>query len=161
LGSVTEIWVPIGDSALIRVIASAAKHFQPEVRIVGIQAECAPSYFLSWKQGTSIATDTCDTIADGLATRMPIEENVKVIRDLVDDVRLVTEEQMLDAVAHLLQKEDVKAEPAAAATTAAWLADLGSEAWTKTVLLVTGSNISEAVLYRALQGATKGSQVRS
>ena len=109
----TQIWVPVGDTVLIHGIASAPKHLRPEVRVVGIQAECASAYYLSWKRGSAVSTDTCDTIADGLATRTPIEDNVAAIRELVDDVRLVTEDQMLRAI-DLLVKEHLVAEPAGA-----------------------------------------------
>ena len=157
LPEVTAIWVPIGDTALIRGIASAAKHLRPEIQIVGVQAELAPSYYLSWKCGVPAPTATCDTIADGLATRTPLKENVTAIRELVDDIRLVTEEQMLSAIEHLMTKEKIVAEPAAAATTAAWLASaesLGSGTGT-VVLLITGANISEPVLRLAVGRSTK------
>jgi threonine dehydratase len=155
LPDVKEIWVPVGDTALIRGIASAAKQLRPEVRLVGIQAERAPAYYLSWKQGFAAPTDTCDTIADGLATRTPIEENVAAIRELVDDVRLVTEDQMLRAIEHLLVKEHVVAEPAGAAATAAWLADSTAAPRGPIVLLVSGSNIAEPILRRALTNGEK------
>lgn len=142
LPDVTAIWVPMGDTALIRGIASAAKHLRRNVRVIGVQAELAPAYYLSWKQGTVVSTETCNTIADGLATRHPAEENVSTIRELVDDVRLVTEEQMLNAIRHLAMKETVVAEPAAAATTAAWMADSQPQREGPAVLLVTGANIS-------------------
>jgi threonine dehydratase len=153
LPNVAAIWVPIGDTALIRGVASAAKHLRPGVRIVGVQAERAPAYYLSCKQGIAVSTDACDTIADGLATRIPVEENVIAIRELVDDVRLVTEEQMLGAIAHLRVKECIVSEPAGAATTAAWLADSASASSGQNVLIVTGSNIAEAVLQLALTRA--------
>lgn len=155
LPNVTAIWVPMGDTALIRGVASAARHLRPEIRIIGVQAEQAPSYYLSWKRGVAVTTDTCDTIADGLATRTPILENVVAIRDLVDDVRLVTEEEMLHAIAHLLTREQVVAEPAGAATTAAWLADSASDAKQTAVLLVTGANIADAVLQLARKNAAR------
>lgn len=152
LPDVAAIWVPMGDTALIRGISSAAKHLRPGVRVIGIQAERAPAYYLSWKQGVAVSTDTCDTIADGLATRIPIEENVAAIRELVDDIRLVSEAQVLGAIQHLLVKEHIVAEPAGAAVTAAWLADSTFEANGPVVLLVTGGNISEPILRQALAG---------
>ncbi len=146
LPEVAAILVPIGDSALIRGVASAAKHLRPKLRIIGVQAERAPAYYLSWMQGVSVRTETCNTIADGLATRVPVDENVRAIQELVDDVRLVGDEQMLNAIRHLWVNEQVMAEPAGAATTAAWLADDASSALDgPTVLLVTGANISESV----------------
>ena len=55
---VAEIWVPMGDTALIRGIASVAKRLGRKVRVVGVQAERAPAYYLSWKQGFAVPTDT-------------------------------------------------------------------------------------------------------
>ncbi|HEY6972526.1 MAG TPA: pyridoxal-phosphate dependent enzyme [Candidatus Angelobacter sp.] len=152
LPGVTAVWVPVGDTALSRGIACAAKHLRPEIRIIGVQAERAPSYYLSWKRGVPVPTATCDTIADGLATRTPLKENVTAIRELVDDIRLVSEEQMLGAIEHLAARERIIAEPAAAATTAAWLASAESRgSGTGTVvLLITGANISEPVLRLAM-----------
>jgi threonine dehydratase len=140
---VSTIYVPMGDTALIRGLSAAAKQLLPEVKIIGVQAECAPSYYLSWKKGTTVSTDTCDTCADGLATRTPDAENVRAIRELVDDVVLVSEEQMLNAIRFLYEHEGVLAEPAGAAATAAFLANPLRDG--PTVLLVSGANISQEV----------------
>jgi threonine dehydratase len=140
---VSTIYVPMGDTALIRGLAAAAKQLVPHIRIVGVQAERAPSYYLSWKEGRVIPTDTCDTCADGLATRTPDPHNVQAIRELVDDILLVSEEQMLQAISQLYREEAVLAEPAGAAATAAFLSDTKRERCS--VLLVTGANISDAV----------------
>jgi threonine dehydratase len=148
--AVGVIYVPMGDTALVRGVASAAKHLLPKVRIVGVQAERAPSYYRSWKQGKAVATESCDTIADGLATRTPETANVNDIRTLVDDVRLVSEEQMLQAIQQLLFEEHIVAEPAGAAATAAILQS--SEKDKNVVALVTGSNIAPEVLRRAVCG---------
>lgn len=118
---------------------------------LSVSRRSAPPYYLSWKQGVAVSTDTCDTIADGLATRTPVQENVVAIRELVDDLRLVTEAQMLRAIEHLLVKEHIVAEPAGAAATAAWVADSNTDAHGPTVLLVTGSNIAGSVLREALK----------
>ena len=151
LPEVAAIWVPMGDTALIRGVAYAAKHLRPGVRIVGVQAERAPSYYLSWQRGVPVPTSTCDTVADGLATRAPISENVTAIRALVDEVRLVSESQMLGAVKHLLVEEHLVAEPAGAATTAAYIADSLAATQGPVVLLLTGANISEQVLRQAVR----------
>ena len=142
------IYVPMGDTALIRGVAAAAKHLSPKVHLIGVQAEQAPSYYLSWKQRRAVSTETCDTIADGLATRTPDRENVQQIRELVDDVRLVSEEQMLDAIRHLLLEEHIVAEPAGAAATAALMQS--AEKGKNVVALVTGSNIAPEVLQEAV-----------
>ena len=147
LPDVSEIWVPMGDTALIRGVATAAKHLRPGVRIVGVQSENAPAYYLSWKKGEVITTETCTTIADGLATRTPLLENVKAIRDLVDDVKLVSEGQLIEAIRRLLRDSNILAEPAGAATTAAWLASPSRKG--NVALLVSGGNIAQEVLRKA------------
>jgi len=145
---VDAIYVPMGDTALIRGLAAAAKQISPKVKIIGVQSERAPSYFLSWQEGRAIETATCDTIADGLATRTPEAANVAVIRELVDEVVLVSEVEMLNAIGRLLMDEHVVAEPAGAAATAAYLkSDSGRHG--SAVLLVTGANISREVLQQA------------
>src|ERR1700687_1269393 len=84
LPETSAVLVPMGDSALIRGIAAAAKQIAPQVKIIGVQAERAPAYFLSWKEGKVVVTETCDTIADGLATRTPEAANVRDAKNLVE-----------------------------------------------------------------------------
>jgi threonine dehydratase len=144
------IFVPIGDTALIRGVAAEAKRRHPTVRIVGVQAEQAPAYARSWEQGRVIVTETCDTIADGLATRHPLEANVHAIRQLVDEVRLVSERELLDAIRLLLLDEHVVAEASGAAATAALLQDASAYAGQNVVLLMTGANVPLEILRRAV-----------
>jgi len=144
---VTEVYVPMGDTALIRGIGAVLKRRANGVKLIGVQAERAPSYYLSWKQGMAVATETCDTCADGLATRTPEPENVTSIRAVVDEVVLVTEEQMLEAIRRLRSETGVLAEPAGAAATAAYLQCAPENG--RAVILVTGRNISEAVRKQA------------
>ncbi len=152
LPKASSMIVPMGDTALVRGIAAAAKQIAPQVRIIGVQAERAPAYYLSWKEGKVVGTETCDTIADGLATRTPEPANVREVKKLVDDVVLVSEEQMLRAIEVLLVEEHVVAEPAGAASTAALLKS-SQDCGDCPVLVVSGANISREVLKRALQVA--------
>ena len=147
LPNVDAIYVPAGDTALIRGIGSAVRQLSPRVKVVGVQAANAPSYYLSWKEGRPVPTDSCDTIADGLATRTPVPANVSAIREVVSGMRLVSEEEMLRAIRHLLLNEHIIAEPAGAASTAALLQE--PPAAGNVVLVVSGANISADVLRRA------------
>jgi threonine dehydratase len=136
LPSVETIYVPMGDTALIRGVASAAKQLKPAISIVGAVAERAPAYFLSWQKRVAVETPSADTIADGLAVRRALQLNVEDVCALVDDVRLVSEDEMLQAMEYLSSDEHVLAEPAGAAATAAYLKD-----WNRrrvSVALVTG-----------------------
>jgi threonine dehydratase len=152
LPGVGAIVVPMGDTALIRGIAAAVKQIAPRVKMIGVQAERAPAYYRSWKEDRVVGTETCDTIADGLATRTPDAANVRDVKSLVDDVVLVSEEQMLRAIEILLVDEHVLAEPAGAASTAALLGEC-AELGDNVVLVVSGANISRDVLRRALRSA--------
>jgi threonine dehydratase len=141
LPDVRTVIVPVGNSALIRAVASVVKAAKPHVRIVGVQAERAPSYYLSWKKGTVVTTDTADTIADGLATRVPVQENVTAMRALVDDMVLVGEEAMLEAMGELRAKDGVVAEPSGAAALAAYFG-MEPRPSGRTVLIVSGGNVA-------------------
>lgn len=141
--------VPMGDTALIRGVAAEAKRRHPSVRIVGVQAAQAPSYVRSWQEGRVVTTDTCNTIADGLATCVPLEPNVRAIRELVDEVCLLAEDELLQAIRTLLFEEHVIAEAAGAATTGAYLQNPTAYASRSIVLLVTGSNIPHELLSQA------------
>jgi len=138
--------VPMGDTALIRGVAAEAKRRHPGVRIVGVQAAQAPSYVRSWQENRVVTTDTCDTIADGLATCVPLAPNVRAIRELVDEVCLVSEDELLQGIRTLLFEEHVVAEAAGAATTAAYLQNSTAYANRSVVLLVTGSSIPHELL---------------
>ena len=143
------ILVPMGDTALIRGVAAEAKRRNPKIKIIGVQAAQAPSYARSWQEGRVVTTDTVDTIADGLATYAPLEPNVHAIRELVDEVCLVAEDEMVQAIGTLLFEEHVVAEPAGAATTAAYLQNPAAYSARRVVLLVTGSNIPHDLLLQA------------
>jgi threonine dehydratase len=77
-------------------------------------------------------------------------ENVRAIRELVDDVRLVSEGQLFGAIRHLLKNEKVLAEPAGAATTAAWLAQPANTG--NVALVVSGGNITENIMREVSEG---------
>jgi threonine dehydratase len=144
--STDVIVVPVGDSNLIRGIAHATKQIRPTIRIIGVQAEAAPAYYLSWKEHRSLSTESADTIADGLSTRTTTEDNVSQLTALIDDIGLVTDDEMLHAIAFLLLNEHTVAEPAGAAATAALLKSGKELAGKNVVLVVTGANIAPDIL---------------
>ena len=143
------IIVPMGDTALIRGVAAEAKGRHPAVRIVGVQAAQAPAYARSWQEDRVVSTDTCNTIADGLATCVPLEPNVRAIRELVDEVSLVSEDELIQSIRTLLFEEHLIAEGAGAAAAAAYLQKPAAYAGRSVVLLVTGSNIPHELLSQA------------
>lgn len=144
LADIDEMFVPVGDSALIRGVGGAMRTLQPNTRITGVQAAKAPAYYLSWRAGRVITTDDCDTIADGLATRTPGAENVAALRDCMDDMQLVSEEELLRAV-QLLSNENIVAEPSGAASVAALMNQRDRLARRRVVALITGGNLDPAI----------------
>jgi len=140
LPEVDVVYVPMGDTALIRGVASAVKARRPTARVVGVVAAAAPAYYLSWKDGAVVETAPVTTIADGLAVSRPLALNIAAIRELVDEVETVGEGEMMDAMALLHAREGIVAEPAAAAATAALLKRPDSSG--AIVALVTGSNLA-------------------
>lgn len=143
LPEVDAVYVPMGDTALIRGVAAAVKARRPSAAIVGVVAENAPAYALAWRSNAALETPTADTIADGLAVRRALAPNVAAIRALVDDVRMVSEAEMRGAIEWLMEREHVIAEPAGAAATAAFLSDQREAR--VVALLVTGGNLTPGV----------------
>jgi threonine dehydratase len=143
------IVVPVGDTALIRGVAAEAKRRHTPVRVIGVQAAQAPAYARSWQADSVISTETCDTIADGLATCSPLEPNVRTIRELVDEIILVSEGELLEGIRTLLFEEHLVAEAAGAAAAAAYLQNPTPYKGRSVVLLVTGSNIPHQLLSQA------------
>lgn len=133
------VFVPVGDSALIRGVGAVLRAASPRSRLIGVQSSAAPSYYLSWRAGHAVPTARCDTVADGLATRTPVASNVAALRDLVDAMTLVPDAAILEA-RQQLEDEGIRSEPSGAAAAAAVLAtDLPLRGRT-VVALVTGGN---------------------
>jgi threonine dehydratase len=141
------IVVPVGDSALIRGVAAAAKAAKPNVDIIGVQAENAPAYYESWRSGRVVTTETANTIADGLATTTPTAYNVEAVRALVDEMTLVSEDAMIAAMRLLRETDDLIAEPSSAAAVAA-IRSLKGRLAAPVVALITGGNVAPDVLMR-------------
>jgi len=138
--------VPVGDTAFIRGIAAAVRHLRPQARVIGVQAEGAPAYYRSWKAGKVVLPDASSTIADGLDPQAPLPENVEEIHRLLDDFCLVSDEEMLATMRHLILEERVLSEPAGAAATAALIHRKGFSFGKKPTAIVSGCNISPQVL---------------
>lgn len=145
LPDVAVVVVPVGDSALIQGVAAAVKGVRPGVRVAGVQAAGAPAYYRSWHDGRVVTIETADTIADGLATTRPTESNVAGIRALVDEMVLVSDDDLLDAMRLLRAGEQVVAEPAGAASVAALIRGRVSAASGPVVALITGANVAPEI----------------
>jgi threonine dehydratase len=139
LPAIGTAYVPVGNGALIVGIGTWLRHASPSTRVVGVQAEGAPSMTLSWRAGRPIATERADTSAEGLATRVPVPEAVHAMTSVVDDMALVSEQALLQAQQDLMSELGVLVESAGAAAWAACVADSTSRS--ASLILITGSNV--------------------
>lgn len=115
------IYVPVGNGALISGIAAWTKAQAPDIRIIGVVPEQAPSMALSWRARKVVTTERADTIADGLAVRLPVDVAVDFMLDRVDDMVAVSEARMKEAMQLLFCHAGVIVEPSGAAGLAAIL----------------------------------------
>ncbi len=113
------ILVPVGLGSGICGTSLVASARHPVTRVIGVQSELAPSVTLSWREGRPIETDTPRTLAEGMATRMPAEMTLQIMRRYVHDMVLVGEEELREAIRLLLRLTHNLAEGAGAASTAA------------------------------------------
>jgi threonine dehydratase len=121
LPGVETVVVPIGGGGLIAGIATAIAGKHPNTRVVGVQAEGAASVPQSLERGTRVERDSVDTIADGIATRTVGEKPFEVIKERVDEVVTVSDDQIAVAVTQLLERSKLLTEGAGAAPLAALL----------------------------------------
>lgn len=113
--------VAIGGGGLISGIATAAKALRPGIRVVGIEPVGAPTLSESIKAGSLVTLERIATAANTLAPRRSAELNLEIIRATVDEIVLVTDEEMLDAARWLWNEMGIAAELSGAAAIAAWL----------------------------------------
>jgi threonine dehydratase len=121
LPEVETVLVPIGGGGLISGVATAIKGRNPDVRVVGVQAEGASSVAQSLQKGEIYERDSVDTIADGIATRRVGDEPFEVIRERVDEVVTVSDPEIAMALTYVLERGKTLVEGAGAAPLAALL----------------------------------------
>jgi len=139
------IVVPIGGGGLISGVAIAAKSINPKIKIIGVQSEASPAMHASLRAGRPLETPIHDTIADGLSGRFVTEYNLGLVQQWVDDVLLVSEPAINEAMKLILETERILIEGSAAVGLAAFL-ESKITASGKTVLILTGRNIDTRVL---------------
>ncbi|MGH8066450.1 MAG: threonine ammonia-lyase [Candidatus Entotheonellia bacterium] len=150
LPEVQTIIVPIGAGSGICGTSIVAKSIHPQIRVIGVQAEKAPSVYLSWREQHMVDTPSCDTFAEGLATRTAFELPLRIMRELVDDIVLVSEDELKHAIVLLLEKAHTIAEGAGAASTAAAM-KLKDRLQGQTVACVlSGGNLPLSTLQRII-----------
>jgi threonine dehydratase len=139
--------VPIGGGGLISGIATAVKAKKPDARVIGVQAEGASSVAESLEKGERIELAGVETIADGIATRTVGERTFDVIRERVDEVVTVVDDEIAVALTTLLERGKTLVEGAGAVPLAALLAGKFDYADDETIVpCLCGGNIDLNVL---------------
>ena len=149
--------VPVGGGGLIGGIAMYLKARSPSVRVIGVEPTGADAMRRSLDAGHIVTLERINTIADGLAASSPGTLSFDLARRYVDRVVTVEDEEMLHAIRLLFQWEHLLSEPAGAAGLAALLLHPAEVApGRRVVVVVSGANVSEEVLVRALKSRPPG-----
>jgi len=139
------IVVPVGGgsgAAGACVVASAVRQ---SIEVIGVQSEAAPAAYRSWEAGT-LVEDTNTTFAEGLATRTAFELPQVILRELLDDFVLVSDDALKGATRLMIEKTRNLVEPAGAAALAAVLGDPQRFAGRRIAIVCSGGNISPSQL---------------
>jgi threonine dehydratase len=141
LPDLANILIPIGGGGLIAGIARAIRQTHPKVRIIGVESAAAPSMHLSLQEGKVLTVPIRASLADGIAVKTVGSSTFSVVRDLVDEVVLVEEEEIAQAIVSLLERNKLMVEGAGAVGLAAVLNGRVKHLSGKTVALLSGGNI--------------------
>ncbi|RXT13726.1 threonine/serine dehydratase [Ammoniphilus sp. CFH 90114] len=139
LPDVDVVYVPVGGGGLISGIATAIKESNPHIQVIGVEPALANDTFMSIQEGKRVSIGASKTIADGLRTSTPGELTFPVVQRYVDDIVLVTEDQIKHAFSTVLSRMKQVIEPSAAAAVAAALAHKAEGK--RIVAVVSGGNV--------------------
>jgi threonine dehydratase len=151
LHGVDAVIVPIGGGGLISGVAYTLKTLNSNVKVYGVQAAGAPSMYNSIHSGKIETLSSVSTIADGIAVKQPGENTFKLINDYVDDIALVTEDEISSAILALIEKQKMIAEGAGAVSVAAAMFNKFPIQGKKVVSVVSGGNIDVTSLSRVIE----------
>lgn len=154
LPTVDTIIVPVGAGSGVCGTGIVAKAMNKDIEVIAVQSAQAPAMKLSWESGKMIEAQM-NTIAEGVATRVPFENTQRIMREYVDDFLLVSDDSIQSAVITLLKHTHNLAEEAAAAPLAAALQIKEKLKNKNVVLVMSGGNISLQNLKNALEMRTE------
>lgn len=148
LPNVERIIVPIGGGGLISGIAIAVKTLRPDIEVIGVEPAGADCMYESIKAGHILELDSASSIADGIAVKRPGDRTYSIIKQLVDDIIVVSDGEISESILNLLEKNKIVSEGAGAASVAA-LKKLNDDKITCCVL--SGGNINVNVISKIIQ----------
>lgn len=139
---VDTILCPIGGGGIIAGVAVAAKALNPNVKVIGVQTANIPSMAESMKAGKVTTAFKSTSVADGISVKTVGELTFSIVKDLVDEVVLVEEDEIAEGLLFLIENQKVVAEGSGAVTTAALLSGkYKPEAGENVVCIISGGNI--------------------
>ncbi len=113
--------IALGNGALLNGVARVIRHYRPEIKIVAVQAKGASAMVDSWRSSTIVNYETTNTIADGIAVRIPVPQALIDMRGLVDDALLVDDRTIIQGMRLIHQHLGIVSEPSGAVGIAAIL----------------------------------------
>lgn len=150
LPDVEAVIVPIGGGGLISGVAFALKQLKPDVKVYGVQAAGAPSMFESLRSHHPEVLSQVSTVADGIAVKTPGDITYDLCEKYVDEVCLVSEDEICAAILRLIEQHKIVAEGAGAVSVAAAMFNKVPIKGKKTICLVSGGNIDVTILSRVI-----------
>ena len=150
LPDVEVMLLPMGGGTGTSGACIVAKAINPEIQVVAVQSESAPAGYLSWKEGRIVEAEM-DTFAEGLATVSGYELPQSIMAELLDDLLLVSDDDIRHAIGLLVEKSHTLAEGAGAAALAAAVKHPDRLRGKKVSITVSGANITAGNLATALK----------
>ncbi len=143
-GQIDAVFVPVGGGGLIAGVAAYFKYLYPEIKVIGVEPEDAPCMYEALKAGERVVLDQVGIFADGVAVRQVGEEPFRIARDYVDEVLLVTTDEICAAIKDIFEDTRSIAEPAGALSVAGLKKYIEREACEEKTLIAidSGANIN-------------------
>jgi len=145
LPDVDEIYVPIGGGGLAAGILAAIKDKNPNVKVIGVESKSFPSMKKSLDSGKVETIEGGFTVADGISVRTPGEQTFEIIKDKIDEIVLVDDDEIINAMFLLMERSKSVVEPAGAAGLA-YLVSKKPSPGKKVVPILCGGNIDMYLL---------------
>lgn len=142
VSSLDAVFVPLGNGALATGIGCWLRHHFPRTRIVAVAAQGAPCMALSFAAGSPVETAAVDTIADGIAVRVPVLFALATMQDTIDEVILVSDAAILDAMKLVQRHLDRIVEPAGAAGLAGLIQCRADYSGARVATILCGANLT-------------------
>lgn len=153
------VFVPLGNGAMLTGIARWIKAVRPETQVIGVQSKGADAMARSWREKRLIIAESVNSIADGIAVRVPLPEALQDMESIVDDVVVVDDASIIRSMKLLYEKAGLLAEPSGAAGIAPILENPARYKGIHAAAIICGGNLTDAQARHFIFGETHHRQV--